>query len=134
MPAAPYLLTFHTTGNSPEGFITSTQQAANIPFVIKRVFWTYGTSPEFVRGRHANKQTEEVLVVLTGQVKVETLMAGSAETFILSEPGTGLYLPAMCWVNLYFSESTIALCMASTDYDEKDYIRDLDEFRKIIGL
>jgi len=131
LSATPYLLQFAEVGSQSTGYIASTQLAQYIPFKIKRVFWTYGTPKDVLRGQHANKATEEVLVALTGSITVETDTGRSTETFLLNSPTEGLYIPAMCWTNLRFEEGTMAVCLASTDFDEADYVRDYAVFKRL---
>ncbi|MBD1398473.1 FdtA/QdtA family cupin domain-containing protein [Pontibacter sp. JH31] len=131
MSAIPYLLQFTEVGSEAIGYIASTQYARHVPFKIKRVFWTYGTPQQVQRGQHANKATEEVLVALTGSITAETDNGKNRQTFVLDAPTKGLYIPAMCWTNLQFSEGTIGLCLASTDFDDADYIRDYAVFQRM---
>lgn len=131
MPANPYLLSFHRVGSQQTGYITSTQFAENIPFKIKRVFWTQGTPAGVERGHHANMATEEVLVTLSGSIKVLTDNGRKKQEFELANPQEGLYIPAMCWTELRFSEGATALCLTSTDFSESDYIRDYDRFLQL---
>ncbi|RIJ37023.1 sugar 3,4-ketoisomerase [Pontibacter oryzae] len=131
MPATPYLLSFDCVGSPSIGFITSTQHAAHIPFEIKRVFWTQATPPGVERGHHANLATEEVLVALNGSIHVRTDTGHEQQEFILSSPQQGLYIPAMCWTELRFSEGATALCLTSTDFSEEDYLRDYAYFLKL---
>ncbi|WP_242922751.1 sugar 3,4-ketoisomerase [Pontibacter liquoris] len=131
MPQAPYILTFDSIGSLSEGFLTTTQQAQQLPFAVKRVFWMHGTPAAVVRGRHANVETQEVLVALTGSINVKTETAESSAVFELKHPDQGLYIPAMCWTELTFSPGAIALCLASTDFSEADYIRDHALFKKL---
>nr|WP_262921715.1 FdtA/QdtA family cupin domain-containing protein [Pontibacter ruber] len=134
MSAAPYLLQFDRIGSPALGYIATTQYAENLPFKVKRVFWTYGTPEDVLRGQHANKATEEVLIAVTGSITVTADMgAGKEETFVLDTPTTGLYIPAMCWTRLSFAPGTIALCIASTDFDEEDYIREYATFKRLAG-
>ncbi|MEJ8804173.1 sugar 3,4-ketoisomerase [Pontibacter sp. H249] len=129
MPQQPYLIPFNVTGSPAEGYISSTQFAKTLPFTVMRVFWTYNTPPLVVRGRHAHVATEQVLVAITGQIKVEADNGRDyTETFTLSKADQGLYLPAMHWANLYFSEGAILLSLTSSDFDEADYIRDYQTF------
>ena len=132
MSAIPYLIQFAEAGNDAFGYIASTQQAERIPFKIKRVFWTYGTPSGIQRGQHANKATEEVLVAVTGSIRVETDNGRSKETFVLDAPTKGLYLPVMCWTDLHFAPGTVAVCLTSTDYEESDYIRDYAVFQRMV--
>ncbi|WP_108211579.1 sugar 3,4-ketoisomerase [Pontibacter mucosus] len=131
MPANPYLLTFHRAGSLGTGFITSTQYADAIPFEVKRVFWTQATPPEVERGHHANLATEEVLIALSGSIHVLTDTGREKQAFTLTDSTQGLYIPAMCWTELRFSDGAVALCLASTDFSEADYIRDYSRFKQL---
>jgi hypothetical protein len=130
---SPYLIQFDQIGNPAAGYITTTQFAEKIPFTIKRVFWIHGTPKTVVRGNHANKLTEEVLIVLTGGISVITETVANNQTFELTTPDQGLYIPAMCWTQLCFQEGTVGLCLASTDFDDADYIRDHAYFKHLLS-
>lgn len=132
MADSPYIISFEQTGSAAEGKLTSTQYADKLPFIVKRVFWIQGTPPEVVRGHHANKTTEEVLIALTGSIKVKAETSAGVAEFILSASDKGLYIPALCWTELTFAEGSIALCLASTDYDEQDYLRDYEKYKQLI--
>ncbi len=129
----PYLILFDRIGNRAAGFLTTTQYAEKLPFPVRRVFWTYGIPGGVARGNHANKQTEEVLVAVSGSIEIEAEWAGGKETFTLSSPTSGLYIPALCWTTLHFSEAAVAVCLASTDFSEDDYIRDYAAFLENIN-
>ena len=131
LPAAePYLLKFEQIGNAGTGVLVTSQQAANLPFPVKRVFWVLETPEAVKRGNHANKVTEEVMVALCGAVTVETeSRSGRKQTFELNDPAVGLYIPTYCWLSIGFTPGTVLLCLASTDFDEADYIHSLAEFR-----
>lgn len=133
MPATLYLIQFDQIGNPVDGYITTTQFAARVPFEIKRVFWIHSTPESAVRGQHANKLTKEVLVAISGGIKVKAETASGTQTFELTSPDQGLYIPALCWTELTFENGTISLCLASTDFDDADYIRDYDAFKKLIS-
>ena len=133
MSDSPYLIFFEQVGSASEGLLTSTQFAEKLPFAVKRAFWIQGTPPEIVRGHHANKTTREVLIALTGTIKVKAETHEGVSEFTLLSSATGLYIPALCWTELTFAEGTIALCLASTDFDEQDYLRDYEVYKKLIG-
>ncbi|MBO4882669.1 MAG: FdtA/QdtA family cupin domain-containing protein [Lachnospiraceae bacterium] len=106
----------------------------DIPFDIKRVFYMYGSDPDVVRGCHANRFSEFVLINVAGSSKVKVLDGeGNEIIYSLNRPKTGIYLPNMVWKEMYdFSPDSVLLCLASTHYDETEYIRDLEEYKKII--
>ncbi len=102
-----------------------------IPFAIQRVFYIYGSDANMVRGQHANRKSEFVLVNVSGKSKVY-ITDGKEKFFVeLDKPMMGIYIPPMIWKDMYdFSEDSVLLCLASTHYDEKEYIRDYDIYVK----
>jgi dTDP-4-dehydrorhamnose 3,5-epimerase-like enzyme len=131
--AEAYLIEFQKIGNSQEGFLNIAAIGKEIPFDVKRIFWTSDTPENITRGRHAHFMTEMVLVAVNGQVDVSTENSlGLKHSFLLSSPYIGLYIPKMCWHEMKYSGNAVQLVMTSTQYDEADYIRDKNEFNKLI--
>ena len=106
----------------------------DIPFKIERVFYIYGSDSEVVRGQHANRESEFVLINVGGTSKVR-IDNGHTEAIIeLNKPMMGLYIPTMVWKDMYdFSEDSILLVLASTHYNGQEYIRDYEEYKKEMG-
>lgn len=104
-----------------------------IPFDIKRVFYIYDSDETVVRGQHANRESEFVLINVSGKSKVR-ITDGTEEIIVeLERPMTGVYIPKMIWKDMYdFSEDSILLVLASTHYDGSEYIRDYEEYLKEI--
>lgn len=117
------------------GSLVVAEGASDVPFEIKRVFYMYGTDSEMVRGQHANRKSEFVLINVSGSSKVR-VDDGNEEVIIeLNKPRMGLYLSTMVWKDMYdFSEDSVLLVLASTHYDGSEYIRDYDEFIKEVKL
>ena len=106
----------------------------DIPFAIKRVFYIYGSDDSIVRGQHANRDSEFVLINVAGSSKVMITDGEDKEIVTLSRPMEGLYLPKMVWKEMYdFSPDSVLLVLASTHYDGKEYIRDFEEYKKTIA-
>lgn len=105
----------------------------SIPFDIKRVFYIYDSDDTVVRGQHANRESEFVLINVAGKSKVR-ITDGAEEIIVeLDRPMTGVYIPKMIWKDMYdFSEDSILLVLASTHYDGSEYIRDYEEYLKEI--
>ena len=100
-----------------------------IPSEIKRVFYIYGSDPDVVRGQHANRDSEFVLINVAGTSKVR--ITDGNEEFIasLDRPMIGVYIPKMVWKDMYdFSSDSVLLVLASTHYDGKEYIRNYEEY------
>lgn len=130
----PRLIQLPKIGDAAIGFI-SILEPPLAPFIAKRVYWTYGTPREVVRGNHAHKTLHQVLVAVSGRavVTIETRRSVKGE-FILDTPSAGLYLPAGCWRTLRFTADTVLLTVASDVFHEDDYIRNYDEFRRWSNL
>jgi dTDP-4-dehydrorhamnose 3,5-epimerase-like enzyme len=127
----PYIIDFPTNGGSQIGYISISENVKDIPFDIKRVFWAYYTPDSVIRGRHAHHNTEMVLIAAAGRIVVTTEMPGQEkETFILEKPNQGIFLPKLCWHTMQYSHNAVQLVLASTLYEEADYIRDYDNFLK----
>ena len=105
----------------------------SIPFAIKRVFYIYGSDSSVVRGQHANRESEFVLINVAGKSKVQ-ITDGKEEYIVeLDKPMMGVYLPKMIWKDMYdFSSDSVLLVLASTHYDSNEYIRDYKEYLQIV--
>lgn len=107
----------------------------SVPFEIKRVFYIYESDRTVVRGQHANKISEFVLINVAGQSKVR-ITDGKEELVVeLNKPMMGVYIPKMVWKDMYdFSDDSVLLVLASTHYDGSEYIRDYDEYINEMGI
>ena len=104
-----------------------------IPFDIQRVFYIYGSDETVVRGQHANRESEFVLINVSGTSKVRITDGKEEFNVELNKPMMGVYIPKMVWKDVYdFSPDSVWLVLASTHYDGKEYIRNFDEYLKEI--
>ncbi len=127
------VLNFGDLGDE-RGKLVVVEGARDIPFEIKRVFYIYGSDSEVVRGQHANRESEFVLINVGGTSKVRIDNGHSEAVVELDKPMMGLYIPTMVWKDMYdFSEDSILLVLASTHYDGNEYIRDYEEYKKEMG-
>lgn len=122
------ILEFNDLGDE-RGKLVVIEGNESIPFEIKRVFYIYGSDSEVIRGQHANRESEFVLINVAGTSKVR-ITDGNEEFIIeLNKPMMGVYIPKMVWKDMYdFSYDSVLLVLASTHYDGKEYIRDFDEY------
>lgn len=128
----PYIINFPKIGSDTTGFI-SVCEKQNLPFQTKRVYWTYNVPNEFNRGGHAHLNLEQVLLVLSGEIQVKIeLINGENYEFNLNKPEIGLYIPKLSWRTLKYFGDAVQVCLASMEYDENDYIRSYEEFKKLI--
>ena len=126
--SSPFIVEFPKIGGPELGYI-SVAEKENLPFVPKRIYWTYFTPEEVERGCHSHFDLHQILIAVSGRIEVTTeLLSGEKNTFILERPNMGLFIPKMCWRNMKYSHNAVQICIASNEYDEKDYIRDYSEF------
>ncbi len=126
------MLNFGDLGDE-RGKLVVVEGAKDIPFDIARVFYIYGSDPTVVRGQHANRESEFVLVNVAGSSKVRITDGKNEEIVELTRPMQGVYLPRMIWKDMYdFSPDSVLLVLASTHYDGKEYIRSYEDYLKIM--
>ena len=122
------ILEFGDLGDA-RGKLVVVEGMKDIPFDIKRVFYIYGSDSEVVRGQHANRNSEFVLINVSGTSKVRVDNGFEEDVIELNRPRMGLYLPTMLWKDMYdFSEDSVLLVLANTHYDGSEYIRDYEEY------
>jgi dTDP-4-dehydrorhamnose 3,5-epimerase-like enzyme len=127
----PHIIEFPKHGESIIGYISVTSNSS-LPFSVERLFWTYYTPESIVRGRHAHYETQQILVAVSGRIIVTTDNGkGSINSFVLDSPNVGVYLPPHVWHTMQYSHSAVQLVLASTAFDEKDYIRDYEKFKEV---
>lgn len=128
---SPEYFDVSSIGESSLGFISVAEYPKNIPFAIKRIYWTYYTPQNVVRGFHAHKELYQLIFAVAGTITFYTEdRYGNKQEFILSDPNKGLFIPPFVWREIKFSHSAVLICLASQEYIEEDYIRDYTEFTK----
>lgn len=127
------MLDFPQRGDK-RGHLVIVEGKQDVPFEIKRAFYIYGSDQTVVRGQHANRESEFVLINVAGKSKVKVKDGeGNEAIYCLNRPHTGIYLPTMVWKEMYdFSPDSVLLVLASTHYNSQEYIRDFDDFVKEI--
>lgn len=116
------------------GKLVVIEGAQAIPFDIQRVFYIYDSDSTVIRGQHANRKSEFVLINVAGESRVR-ITDGKEEYIVeLNKPMMGVYIPKMIWKDMYdFSSDSVLLVLASTHYDGSEYIRDYEEYLKEMG-
>ena len=126
------ILQFADLGDE-RGKLVVVEGGQTIPFDIKRVFYIYKSDATVIRGQHANRESEFVLINVAGKSKVWITDGEEEITVELNKPMTGVYIPKMIWKDMFdFSEDSVLLVFASTHYDSKEYIRNYDEYLEIM--
>lgn len=126
------LISFKDLGDE-RGKLVVIEGGQSIPFEIARAFYIYGSDSTVVRGQHANRNSEFVLVNVAGKSKVMITDGTQKEIVNLDKPMEAVYIPKMIWKEMYdFSPDSVLLVLANTHYDGSEYIRDFDEYLKIM--
>lgn len=127
------MLNFKDLGDE-RGKLVVIEGEEDVPFEIKRCFYMYGTDSKKVRGKHANRESEFVLVNVAGKSKILVTDGSQKVVVELNKPMEGIYLPKMIWKEMYdFSPDSVLLVLASTHFDENEYIRNFDDYLSIMG-
>lgn len=117
------------------GQLTFMEGNNEIPFAIKRIYYLQNIPTGYLRGEHAHKKLEQVLIALSGQFEVIVDDGTTQQTYLLNHPQQGLYIGAMLWHELKnFSKEAVCLVLASQCYDESDYIRNYDQFLNLASV
>jgi dTDP-4-dehydrorhamnose 3,5-epimerase-like enzyme len=115
------------------GNLSFIEEENHIPFKIKRVYWIYDVPGGEFRGSHAFRETEELIVALSGSFDIVLHDGEKEHHFSLNRSYNGVYVPKMVWRKLEnFSTNSLALILSSTEYNADDYIRDFKEFQNLV--
>lgn len=127
------LIEFPVNGDE-RGKLISLESEKNIPFEIKRVYYIFDTHPEQVRGKHAHKNLEQVIVAIDGACEFILDDGHKREVVLLNRPDYGLYIGQGMWREMHkFSYGCKLMILASTNYNEEEYIRDYNHFLKYVN-
>jgi hypothetical protein len=116
------------------GDITSINNLENIPFEIQRVYYLYDVPNRADRGGHAHKELFQLVVAVSGSFDIELFDGIQKVKYTLNQPDQGLLIVPGIWRNLNnFSGGGICLVLASHEYDESDYIREIEQYRNYVS-
>lgn len=111
------------------GSLIALEEGINVPFTVRRVYYMYETQKGVRRGFHAHKDLKQLVIAVRGNCRF-LLDDGLEQVELrLDNPAQGLLVEAMIWREMYdFSEDCVLMVLADALYDERDYIRDKQEF------
>ncbi len=105
----------------------------DIPFEIARIFYIFDSDMDIIRGKHANKNSEFILINVSGKSKVKIDYGFNSEIIELNKPSMGLYIPKMIWKEMYdFSPDSVLLVLSNNKYDSNEYVRDYNEYLSLL--
>ena len=115
------------------GQLIAIEEQKDLPFTIKRVYYIYDTLPNVRRGFHAHRNLQQILICVTGSCKIHLDNGSETAEVTLDKPNEGLYIANNMWREMYdFTPGAVLLVLASEYYDEADYIRNYEDFLKMI--
>ena len=115
------------------GQLVAIEAMKDLPFPINRVYYIYDTLPGVRRGFHAHKCLQQILLCVNGSCKIHLDNGHETAEVLLDKPNEGLYIANNMWREMYdFTPGAVLLVLASEYYDEADYIRNYDDFIKMI--
>ncbi len=127
------LIEFVTVTDS-RGKLTVIEGDERLPFDIRRVYYLYDVPDGVVRGAHAHKELQQLIIALSGSLDIILDDGADRRRFRLDRPDRGLLVGSMIWRSLEnFSDGSVCCVLASAPHLESDYIRDYSEFFAIMG-
>ncbi len=127
------MLNFNAKSDN-RGSLIALENLKEIPFEIKRIYYIYDTKPEFPRGAHAHRELEQVLIMMEGSCELVLNDGKNIKNIILNRPDMGIFIGKNMWREMKnFSYGAKLLVLASDFYNEKEYIRDYEEFLRNIN-
>lgn len=126
-----YKFCLENKGNLDIGLLVPLENGTNIPFDVKRIFYTYGVPYGSERGAHAYYNTEQVLICISGSLKIKCFDGEKEKIYKLDKPDEALYIEPHIWRTTFeHSSDAVLLVLSSLEYNEEDYIRDFNEFEQ----
>jgi hypothetical protein len=112
-----------------EGNLTVIENSSSFPFEVNRVFYLYDISGGENRGAHAHRECHQFLIAASGSFEVQLNDGKFTRQIFLNRPDIGLHIPPLIWASeINFSSGAICLVLASSNYDDSDYLRDYENF------
>ena len=120
--------------NDNRGSLIALENLKEIHFEIQRIYYIYDTNPDFPRGAHAHKELEQVLIMMDGSCEIVLNDGKNNKSIILNRPDIGLFIGKNMWREMKnFSYGAKLLVLASDFYNESEYIRDYNEFLRVVN-
>lgn len=128
-----YKFKLNKKGNNDIGFLIPLENNFNLPFEVRRIFYTYGVYTESNRGEHAYYNTKQVLICISGSLKIKCFDGENEIIYELNKSDEALYIGPHVWRTSFdHSPDAVLLVLSSLEYNEEDYIRDYDEWLEVL--
>ncbi|HEX4884335.1 MAG TPA: WxcM-like domain-containing protein [Casimicrobiaceae bacterium] len=124
----------HTVARDMRGSLAVAEFERNVPFPVRRSFFVFDVPSRETRGEHAHRTCHQFLVCLRGSCAVVADDGRARQEFLLDTPALGLHLPPLVWgIQYKYTPDAVLAVFASEHYDAADYIRDYDEFLRLVS-
>ncbi|SDA43153.1 dTDP-4-dehydrorhamnose 3,5-epimerase [Pseudomonas sp. NFACC15-1] len=132
-PGSTQILTLDIIGDS-RGSLIALEKSSQIPFEFRRVYYIFGTQPEVSRGFHAHKELRQLAVCVSGKCRMLMDNGVTKEEIWLDSPTKGVLINNLVWREMHdFTSDCVLVVFASHEYDERDYIRNYQEFTNLVA-
>jgi len=117
------------------GWLIAIEELSDIPFAIRRIFYMGGVSSDEVRGAHANRDSQFVMIALSGSCEVEIMDSAGRKNYVLASNSSGLFIPRMVWKEMRnFSEDCVLLVLSDELFNADEYVGDIDEYSRLLKI
>ena len=117
-----------------DGWLIALEGGKNMPFDMRRAYYIYGTRAGVIRGKHAHRRLQQLMVCMAGRCTVLLDDGRTREEVLLADNERGLFIDPMVWHEMHdFSRDCVLLVLADDYYNTADYIRDYGEFKALAG-
>ena len=114
------------------GTLIPIEENRSVPFSIRRIYYIYKVDSKIRRGYHSHKELNQILICVSGEVKILLKTPFDEQIVKLNNPQKGLFIGPMIWREMYdFSKDAVLLVLADKHYDECDYIRNYKKYEKL---
>ena len=127
------IINFPSIGDD-RGSLVAMETIDKVPFEIKRVYFILDTLKDVSRGFHAHKQLKQIAICVSGKCRMTLDDGKKREDVWLDSPNKGIFIDKYIWREMHdFSEDCVLLVLASEHYNESDYIRSYDNFKRTVN-
>lgn len=127
----PVKIKVRTISSGLAGNLSVVESSRDLPFSVKRIYYIHGLNHDVSRGFHAHRDLYQFMVAMHGSLELHLEGPAGTFSFKLSNPEEGVLIPPAYWREMHkLGPDTVIMVMASSDYNESDYIRDYDEFKE----
>ena len=127
------IINIKTISTENLGSLSFFESERDIPFKIKRIYFTYNVAENSQRGGHAHKKLTQLLFCPYGSITIVLDDGSTKKEILLDSPSKGLIISNGIWRDMIWNKSESVLCVAASDYyNEDDYIRNYEEFKRLV--